>query len=424
MKKRMVFISPRFLFPADSGGKIRTTQILRGLKGNEFHITLVMPGSSESERKYRGQVASVCDELITWKRKRTRAWANTLRKVALLTNKFPIPVASDVDRDGANTVAEAMRCNPDVVVFDFPHSAVLAPQRIECPSVMFSHNIETEIFERHLQVARFLPYRLLWRNQSRKMRKFEQAAMRMFDSVIAVSERDCKFFRSNYGIERCRAIPTGVDTEFFDFSEPRDPRQVVFCGSMDWLANIDAMEFFFDRVWPLIQRQIPDAKMKVVGRTPPSALVSRIRSKSDEWAFTGYVEDVRHHLSGAAAFVIPLRVGGGTRIKAFEAMAIGVPVVSTSIGVEGLPLDDGTHYLRADDPATMAQKVISLLEDGELRHRISTSARDLVEKKFGFQRAAQVFEQACLDAIAWQNGGRPESDRRNTYVDRSTLSRQ
>lgn len=424
MKKRMVFISPRFLFPADSGGKIRTTQILRGLKGNQFHITLVMPGTAELERKYRGQVTSVCDELITWKRKGTRAWVDNLRKVALLTNKFPIPVASDIDRDGAHAVAEALKRNPDVVVFDFPHSAVLAPERIECPSVMFSHNIETEIFERHLQVARFLPYRLLWRNQCRKMRKFEQAAMRMFDSVIAVSERDCEFFRRNYGIERCQAIPTGVDTEFFNFSEPRDPRQVVFCGSMDWLANIDAMEFFFDRVWPLILQQVPDAKMKVVGRTPPSTLVSRIRGKSDEWTFTGYVEDVRDHLSGAAAFVIPLRVGGGTRIKAFEAMAIGVPVVSTSIGVEGLPLNDGTHYLRADDPSAMAQKVVSLLEDGELRHRISISARDLVENKFGFRRAAEVFEQACLDAIASKNDSWPQSGRRNTHIDRSMLSRR
>ena len=117
-----------------------------------------------------------------------------------------------------------------------------------------------------------------------------------------------------------------------------------------------------------------------------------------EWEFTGFVDDVREHVGGAAAFVIPLRVGGGTRIKAFEAMAMGTPVVSTSIGIEGLPVEDGEHFLVANDPQAFASRVVALLGDPALRQRLSTSARQLVEAKFGRERAASEFERLCRRA--------------------------
>jgi glycosyltransferase involved in cell wall biosynthesis len=173
---------------------------------------------------------------------------------------------------------------------------------------------------------------------------------------------------------------------------------------MDWIANIDAVEYFHRRVWPLIREQVPHARMKVVGRSPPAALVKRIGEASPEWEFTGFVDDVREHIGGAAAFVIPLRVGGGTRIKAFEAMAIGSPVVSTTIGVEGLPVTDGVHALVADEPGELAANVVSMLTDEAMRMNISSAARRLVEAEFGFRNAAKVFEAICLETIERRGG--------------------
>lgn len=398
-KQRLLFVSPRFLYPTDSGGKIRTTQILRGLKGGAFEIILAMPSNKMDRAKFATEIQSVSDQLISWAAKPKHKYRRTLQSVMNLAGPLPVPVAADDHAGGATLVAEALAGAPDVVVFDFPHSAVLAPEHIGAPSVLFTHNIEAEIFERHHRVARSGLMRAIWKNQHRKMCRFEKHALSRFDTVVAVSERDSDYFHNEWAISHCRTIPTGVDTDFFQYQSPEDASQVVFCGSMDWMANIDGIEFFHDEVWPFIREKTPAARMKVVGRTPPEALVRRIASVSPDWEFTGYVDDVREQICGAAAFVIPLRVGGGTRIKAFEAMAMGVPVVSTSIGIEGLPVGDGRHYLRGDKPNEMAGKVTELLKEAALRRQISVNARQLVEERFGYRRAAEVFERICLETI-------------------------
>lgn len=395
-KPVLAFISTRFLFPADSGGKIRTTQILRGLKGGAFHVRLLMPSDAQLREKFAAEIDSVCDDLISWEFYIDRKPLIYIRKISWLFSQVPIPVRSDWSSEAHQVIRSELERGIAITVFDFPHSAILAAEKVPCPSVMFTHNIEAEIFKRHWQVAKFPVHRWIWKNQYEKMSQFERQTLRAFDTSIAVSERDCQFFRAEYGVRHCEFIPTGVDTEFFKYKRPENSLQVVFCGSMDWMANIDGIEFFHDRVWPLVKRQIPMARMKVVGRTPPGALVKKIRKESDDWHFTGFVDDVRDHVAGAAVFVIPLRVGGGTRIKAFEAMALGCPVVSTSIGVEGLPVIDGEHYLNADTDKDIADCVVSLMKDEGKRMRMSAVARNLVDEKFGFQKAAAVFEDICL----------------------------
>ena len=397
--RRLLFVSPRFLFPTDSGGKIRTTQILRGLKGGAFDVELVCPGTSEQTAAFGAEIRSVCDKFTTWSQPGRSGLGSSIRRGLLMFDSKPVSVASDHDQVGAKLIAERLAESPDVVVFDFPHAAVLAPDSLGVPSVMFTHNIETEIFKRHVVVAKTPIMRAIWQNQHRKMERFEQRVLADFDGVVAVSQRDCEFFANEWGIRTCRSIPTGVDTEFFQRIEPSNAEQVVFCGSMDWMANVDGIEFFHNDVWPLVRQRVPQARMKVVGRTPPASLVRKICTQSPEWEFTGFVDDVRDHVAGSAVFVIPLRVGGGTRIKAFEAMAMGCPVVSTSIGIEGLPITDGEHYLEADEPEAMAQRIASLLEDGAARERLSIAARELVEARYGFRQAARVFEEICLDTI-------------------------
>ncbi len=398
-RKTLTFISPRFLFPADSGGKIRTTQILRGLKDGEFDIRLVMPSTAHERRDFGNEIGTVCDQHVTWEPNRKRGLWHLTKKVAWLAHRFPVPVISDWDEAGARVVEQALKEETDLAVFDFPHSVVLAPESFETPSLIFTHNVEAEIFHRHWQVARSPLHRLIWRNQYRKMYRFEKSVLSRFDAVVAVSDRDRDHFLEQYEIRNCGVIPTGVDTEFFSFQEPLNSPQVVFCGSMDWMANIDGVEHFFDRVWPLIRTQVPNARMKVVGRTPPDSLIRKIGKSAPEWDFTGFVDDVREHIGGSAAFVIPLRVGGGTRIKAFEAMAMGAPVVSTSIGVEGLPVQHGEHLLVADDDAAFAASVVALLTDEQRRVAISRSARKLVEEKYGFRIAAGVFERICCETV-------------------------
>jgi glycosyltransferase involved in cell wall biosynthesis len=402
-RETLLFVSTRFLFPVDSGGKIRTTQILRGMKGGRFRIRLLSPATPELVERHGEQLDSVCDELIWWHQaERGRVFHFARLRHAL--GELPIPIRTDWSREAVATIQRELDGAPTVTVFDFLHAAVLAPPRIACASVLFTHNVEAEIFARHARVAKNFAIRALWNSQHAKMQRFERRALSRFDVVVAVSDRDAQAFAKSYGHADAFVIPTGVDLDFFSYRPPERDRDVVFCGSMDWLANQEAMSYFMSEVWQRIVSEVPDARMTVVGRAPPRNLVAEAERRGLAWTFSGFVDDVRPHMHGAAVSVIPLRVGGGTRLKVFEAMAMGSPVVSTAIGVEGLDLLPGRHYLCADDASSFAGAVVSLLRDKSRRHAIATDARRYVEEHFSYRVAASVFEQACDLAISKQSG--------------------
>jgi len=398
-RRKLLFVSPRFLFPADSGGKIRTGQILRGMRGGAFDITLVSPEPQAGRERYRVDLESVCDRFIGWPEP-SRGWAYNLRRFVYLMSQVPVSVATDRSRAGQRLVEQELARRPDVVVFDFVHSTVLSPLRISTASVMFTHNVEAEIFRRHASSARGPLQRWIWTSQYRKMVAFERVSLARFNRVVAVSDRDGIAFEKELGLRTVATIPTGVDLEYYAYQKPPDSRIVVFTGAMDWMANIDGISFFIESVWPKIVAEIADARLLVVGRNPPPALVSRMQGQGVRCDFTGFVDDVRPYVHQASAYVIPLRVGGGTRIKAYEAMAMGCPVVSTSIGVEGLPLVNDEHYLEANSATEIAKSVVRLLRDGGLRRQLSINARRHVETHFSSRNVARRFEEICEDAIA------------------------
>ena len=394
----LLFISPRFLFPVDSGGKIRTTQILRGLKGGRFRIRLLSPGSARETGLYAPDLATVCDEFAWWPSGRI----GSLRKLArasYVLGRLPIPVRDDDSRAARDIVSTAIRDSPAVVVFDFLHSAVLAPIDIASPSVLFTHNVETEIFARHRDTATNPLMRAVWASQTRKMATYERQSLSRFDVVVAVSDRDAAMFNRDFDCSSTFVIPTGVDTDYFRHHASSGRHEVVFCGSMDWLANQDGILYFMNEVWPLIVRDLPLASMRVIGRAPPDALVKEAQRRGLQWTFTGFVDDVREHVRGADVSIIPLRIGGGTRLKVYESMAMGPVVVSTAIGVEGLPVVGGQHCLVADDPVGLASAVVALLHNPALREKLSATARDFVVESCGYRMAAGRFEAACVRAM-------------------------
>lgn len=392
---KLAFISPVFLFPADAGGKIRTGNILRGLKeSGQFDITLLSPASGQQQRDWQGELDKQCHRFVGWAPSPPRPrW----QRAPDLLSSLPINVAADRTPAAVAAVEQLLAAEAfDVVVFDFVHAAVLRPEKLNGATVCFTHNVEAEIFERHATTAASAPLRWLWASQAAKMRRFEHEALARFTRVVAVSERDAKKFEAD-GLTTARAIPTGVDLDFFSWQAPADGAPVVvFTGSMDWEANVDGIRFYIEDVWPRVRAQVPNAQLRVVGKNPPASLVQR---QVPGVHFTGFVDDVRDHARDAQAFVIPLRVGGGTRIKAFEAMAMGLPVVSTAIGMEGLDVDDDVHFLRADGADALAEATLRLLADGALRLRLSQAARELVEARFGHRVAAEVFGRILAEAV-------------------------
>jgi glycosyltransferase involved in cell wall biosynthesis len=403
-RRRMLFVSTRYLFPAESGGKIRPSNILRGLKGGAFEVVLASPVPRTRIHTAHEEMASLCDRFVSW-RERTRGRWFALARMRHLLSALPISVATDISSHGAGVVAAEIENGVDLVVVDFPHAAVLAPPPYACPSVLFTHNVEGEIYDRHARVATNPLMRRVMRDQAAKMARFERSLLPRFTGVIAVAERDRDFFATHYGAPGASVIPTGVDLDYFTWTPTpavaeADGGTIVFTGAMDWLANIDGVEFFMDEAWPLITQARPRARCVIVGRSPPPALVERARARGIAWTFTGYVDDVRPYVRDANVFVIPLRVGGGTRIKVYEAMALGCPVVSTPLGVEGLPVVAGRDVMVESRAEAMARSVLALLADDPLRDRVSRDARRFVEEGMSSRVAAGVFEGICLRALA------------------------
>ncbi len=210
----LLFVSPRYLFPLDQGGKIRTANTLRGMKGGRFELHLAAP--LPPDRRDEAELAQICDRFLPW----PAPQASRARRLAAVLDPLPIGVATDRSGAGRAVVAQALAARPDVLVADFPHSAVLLPPgRLGPPSVMFTHNVEAEIFDRHAEHARGL-WRPVWKDQARKMRRFEQDTLRRFTRVIAVSARDAAALREQFALPRVDAIDTGVDLDFLGYTPP------------------------------------------------------------------------------------------------------------------------------------------------------------------------------------------------------------
>src|SRR5205823_6523602 len=235
----------------------------------------------------------------------------------------------------------------DLLFCDFLHTA--APL-IECtfrPKIVFEHNVEFQLRKRKWQVEKHPLRKIVFGSEWEKTRPLEAQVCRSFDHVLTVSDEDQQTIRREFGVDHISTLPTGVDTDFFcPRGNPSVPGRLVFVGSMDWDPNEDGIVWFLESVYPLICGAVPNASFVVVGRAPSSRLQA-IASKALSVEVTGAVADVRPYLSQAAVVVVPLRVGGGTRIKIPEAMAMGKPVVSTPIGAEGLPFQDGRQILLA-----------------------------------------------------------------------------
>jgi glycosyltransferase involved in cell wall biosynthesis len=213
----------------------------------------------------------------------------------------------------------------------------------------------------------------------KKMLSYEQSAVRKFHHIIAVSEHDRHLMSEWTDSARITVVPTGVDLQQYRPGPVSGTVDllVLFVGAMDWEPNVDAVEYFCRDIWPSIQAKVSAARFRIVGRNPHRR-VQKLASSSVE--VTGPVPSVVDHLRESAVVVVPLRVGGGTRLKIYEAMATGKAVVSTSVGAEGLDVHHGQDIVLADVPVAFAGAVTALLQDVELRRRYERAAAALAAK--------------------------------------------
>ena len=413
----ILWIKTELLHPVDKGGRIRTYNMLRELR-RTHRITYLTLDDGDAGRDALERAGEYASELVRVPF-RTRPKRSAGFYAELLGNlASPLPYAIAKYRSpGLTRRLEALvaAADVDVVVCDFLAPSLNVPDGLAAPTVLFQHNVEAVIWERHAEMAGNPLARAYMAEQWRRMRAFEGSECRRFDHVVAVSEQDRATFARDYGATRVSAVPTGVDTVYFSPTGRVEhaPRELVFTGSMDWLPNEDAILHFADAVLPLVRRRLPDVTLTVVGRNPTPKLLA-LAERERAVTVTGTVPDVRPYLERAAAFVVPIRIGGGTRLKIYEAMAMGKAVVSTAVGAEGLPVTSGSDVLLADDPRSFAEALVSLLESPEMAAQLGHRAQEWVRAEFGWGRVAQRFAEICGAAARdWQSrGGTSRVDRR------------
>ncbi len=341
---KILWLSAGLLLPLDKGGKLRTWHLMRHL-ARRHHITFLSFADPDTSAADRAGMSEVCRELITIPRREVPkgSLGFVLDAASYVARRLPYAVGKYRSAELQRRLNQLLATGGfDLVVCDFLAPVANVPEHLPCPSVLFTHNVEAEIWRRHAETARSPLRKALLRSQWRKTVQFERDAVRRFDLVLAVSDTDRRTLLNAYGPLRqpVHVVPTGVDTAYFaQVSATVRPRHLVFTGSMDWLPNEDGMLYFVHEVLPLIRRDEPSATLSIVGRAPTPAIVKLGSEYGVE--VTGRVDDVRPHMAAAAVYVVPLRIGGGTRLKIFEAMAMGKPVVSTTIGAEGLPVTSG-----------------------------------------------------------------------------------
>jgi glycosyltransferase involved in cell wall biosynthesis len=394
---KILWINPNLLHPTTNGGRIRTLEMLRQLHlRHEIHYVAFEGPSNQEGLRRSAEYASHVDQV---KRRAPHRYSLAFAG-QLATGLFsPLPVAIGRYRSPElqRLLERLLRQGSyDSVVCDFLAATASMPDLGR--AVLLQHNVETIIWRRHAQHARNPVAGFYLRLQAERMLRYERDVCRASRRVVAVSPVDAGNMRSLFGISDVPDVPTGVDMDYFAPPPQLQPvSDIVFLGSMDWLPNIDGVRYFCSEILPLIRRRLARCSLTIAGRMPPL----EIRALAEEDPFirvTGTVDDIRPYLWGSVVSVVPLRIGGGTRLKIYESMAAGVPVVSTSVGAEGLVFNNGSNILIADDPGAFAEACIELLQDAPRRRALAAAARDMVASGFSWERVTDRLEQILLES--------------------------
>jgi len=363
------------LLPLDTGGKLRSFHLLRELS-SRLDLTFVSYADTLSDPDYPRRLIEHlpgsrhvhAPDMPPWRKVSAGSIARSVASGAPLNvTRF---ASAKVKRQVRRWLNEE---HFDAVLCDFLTPTLSLPRMPGLVRILFEHNVESLLWARRAATQPFGPQRALFRYEAAFTRKWERRMLSEFDLVLAVSEEDKRHMQRLAPDSRVEVVETGVDIAEFRASghAPRRDHLVVFVGSMDWQPNEDGVLWFVEEIWPEVIAQRPDAVLRVVGRRP-SPRVARLSERGIE--ITGDVDSVVPHLREAAVSVVPLRAGGGTRLKIFEAMAAGAPVISTTVGAEGLPVSPGRDIIIADEPGAMSAALVDLLNSPERREQIAAEA--------------------------------------------------
>jgi polysaccharide biosynthesis protein PslH len=393
----ILFLAPRFPLPADTGGKIRTLNILKQLaKENTVHLAAF--SFEKGDAALAGELQKLGIEVTLVPMKESSFFQKV---IGIYFLSIPFSLAKYKTKEMMRTVRRLMKDKHfDAVHVDHLHMAHYIRLFPNIPRMLDEHNVEYKILERCEEVEKSPVKRHAYHDQAVKMWTFEADMAQKFQCVFACSEDDRVLLnRITSGMIPIHVIPNGVDTEFFQPSKPKTGMEdaLVFTGSMDWLPNDDGITYFCQEILPLVWQSKSDVKLYVVGKNP-SAAVRELAEKDKRVIITGRVDDVRPYIERSKVFIVPLRIGGGTRLKILEAMSMEKAVVSTTIGAEGIKHTKDVNIALADSPPQFAQAILDLIAQPRKIEAMGAEGRKLVCKQYDWnvvgEKLNAIYEKA------------------------------
>jgi sugar transferase (PEP-CTERM/EpsH1 system associated) len=396
---RVLFVSSWFPYPPDNGSRIRIYNLLRAL--SQRHEVTLITFADPTEQANIKELKTFCHlagvvPKLTFQPGRARAVLGFL-------SPTPRSLVDTHNPQMARLIQQELDQNDyhAIVACEYGSARYVA-RVLQIPKIL--EDVETGIIRDAYggapnRLARFRAW-LTWA----KMRRYVRGLVRQFDACTVVSEQEracLKEIAPEY--DRVTVIPNGVDVDALRVNgiEPQ-PNTLVYNGALTYSANYDAMRFFLDEIWHRIKSVEPSTRLQITGRTDGVDLSGLALGNGA--GLTGYLPDIRPTVASAWICVVPLRLGGGTRLKILEAMALGTPVIATRKGAEGLDVTAEENILIADDPADFATQTIRLLRDPALRKRLAENARRLVEAKYSWRAIGEQFNQ-LVEAVALRRTG-------------------
>jgi glycosyltransferase involved in cell wall biosynthesis len=385
---RILLLTPTLPYPQDTGGRIVVFNTIKHLA--KRHEIFLLSLIQEGQQKYVPFLKDYCISIETVLKD------ISFSKKGLFLNLFctiPYNMTRYHSPEMEEKLKEIISKNHfDLVQIEHLHMAQYAKFVRKTPVILRQHNVESVMMERYYRYASNFLERIYAYFQWRKLLRYERKMCLTFDLVITLSKVDEGYIKKLTPQIKTEVVSCGVDFEYFDSSSsPRKTDKIVYIGGLVFKPAFEGIFCFLKDIWPEIRKHYPGIKFHIVGKCPPDKY-KKIKNMPDV-TFLGYVEDVRTHMSNSTLGIVPYRIASGIRLKILESMAMKLPLVSTSIGCEGLDVVDGEHILIADTPKTFAWKVIRLLKDEDLRNRLADNAFKLVKKKYSWGNAVQKLEQ-------------------------------
>jgi polysaccharide biosynthesis protein PslH len=394
---RVLLLTQVLPYPPDSGPKVKTWNVIKYL-ANHHDVTLVSFVRGDQAASVR-ELEKYCREVHTVPLERGIFKDFRYLGESFLRNQ-PFLMIRDQRREMEQLIDQlSAETDYDVVHADQLNMAQYAARVSGARQVLDAHNALWMLYKRLWMTMGPGPKKWLLKRDWRLLKKYEGQVCKDFHAVLAVSEEDRKALEEAAGQSlNISVIPIAIDTdEITPVDFKLQGNRIIHIGTMFWPPNIDGIIWFLQDVLPKVRESRPDAVFDVVGANPPQEIIS-IGEKDPGVNVTGYVDDPLPYLKGASVMVVPLRAGGGMRVKILNALGQGLPIVSTTLGCEGIAVTSGVHLLVADSPDDFAHSVVCLMEDDQLARKLGRNGRQLIEESYDYRAACQLIEVAYSKA--------------------------